>query len=112
SGGQLHIDRIRVPWLGTPAYAPIARVPLARASGPDFERFSWFSDGWVARTPQDPTVIGDARYSLHTDAYEPVWGIRLNPTEWVDRTRARDVDVRGMWEEIRGRDGAFRAIGR
>lgn len=108
--GVVHIDRLRVPWTGERTYAPVVAVPLARGAGRDFERFSWFSDGWVARAPSDPTVIGDARYSLRSDAWEPVWGIRENPTRWVDRTRVRDVNVRGLWEEIRGRDRAYRKM--
>lgn len=113
TGGSLRIDRIRVPWLGEAAYAPVTKVP--RVTGVhhrDFDRFAWFADGWVARAPGDPSVIGDARYSLRSDAYEPVWGIRIQRrgTEWVDRTRGRDVSAAGLWNEIRGRDAALRPL--
>ncbi|HEY0140439.1 MAG TPA: metal-dependent hydrolase [Thermoanaerobaculia bacterium] len=108
--GLLYIDRIRVPWLGAPTYAPVTSVPLVRADDADYHRFAWFSDGWTARAPSDPTVIGDARYSLRSDQYDPVWGIRLAPTQWVDRTRDRKVDVGALWDEIRGRDPAYRPI--
>lgn len=110
TGGTLHIDRIRVPWFGGATYAAVTAVPLVSGSGRDFERFAWFSDGWVARAPDDPTIIGDARYSLRADAYDPVWGIRLAPTEWVNRTRQREVALAPLWAEIRGRDPAFRPL--
>ena len=57
----------------------------------DFARFERFADGWVARAPGEPGVIGDARYSSADERFEPVWGIRFTPgsadvpIEWVDR---------------------------
>ncbi|HET8772740.1 MAG TPA: metal-dependent hydrolase [Thermoanaerobaculia bacterium] len=119
SDGRLHIDRIRVPWLGRTTYAAVDAVPLATVASArgdarlrrDFERFAWFSGGWTARSPSDATVIGDARYSLHTGRYEPVWGIRFRPgsdppLEWVDRTRERKPEAAQLWNEIRGRGPA------
>jgi inner membrane protein len=87
SGGTLHMDRIRVPWFGAAEVIAIATVPAVRET-PE-RRFAWFTNGWMATDPTDPTVTGDARYSMHVDRYVPVWGIRLNPTEWVDRSRQR-----------------------
>jgi inner membrane protein len=97
SSGTLHMDRIRVPWPGestvvsgpaVPRVSPHGATPRMRS---DFARFAWFSDGWVAADPADPTLLGDARYSIHSDRYRPVWGIRLHPdrTEWVSRTTER-----------------------
>ncbi|HYI12055.1 MAG TPA: metal-dependent hydrolase [Thermoanaerobaculia bacterium] len=118
TGNTLHLDRLRIPWRGTPTHAPIATLPLVPAGNDphrDLHRFAWFSDHWLARDPADPTVIGDARYSLHTDHYEPVWGIRLDPgahppTEWVDRSRQRRAGMRQLWGEIRGEDAAYRPL--
>jgi inner membrane protein len=87
SGGTLRMDRIRVPWFGPPEVSAIAAVPAIRDT-PE-KRFAWFTNGWMATDPTDPSVIGDARYSMHADRYVPVWGIRLHPTEWVDRSRRR-----------------------
>ncbi|HEV7765224.1 MAG TPA: metal-dependent hydrolase [Thermoanaerobaculia bacterium] len=113
SKGMLRIDRIRVPWLGDATYTVTDTVPLATsdAGQPDFERFAWFSNGWVARSSNDHTIIGDARYSLRTDRYDPVWGIRIHPEsnppiEWVDRSRKREPEVAQLWNEILGRDPA------
>lgn len=121
--GALRIDRIRVPWFGDATYATVTTLPVASLDTEprdtrtlrDLARFAWFSDGWIARPPADPSVIGDARYSMRGDRYEPVWGIRFRagadpPTEWVNRTRDRDVDVRSLWTEVSGGDLAFRKV--
>jgi inner membrane protein len=123
TNGALRIDRIRTPWLGGATYAPVTTVPRVTREVAwsdsrllrDFDRFTWFSDGWLARAPSDPTVIGDARYSLRNDRYEPVWGIRFRPgadppVEWVNRTRDRDAGVAALWAEISGRSGTFRPL--
>lgn len=97
SGGTLRLDRIRVPWFGAGSATPVTTVPHitaieANARGQrDFARLAWFSNGWIAASPTDPTLLGDARYSLRSDGYEPVWGIRFagGRTEWVDRSRQR-----------------------
>jgi inner membrane protein len=126
TGGQLRIDRLRVPWTGRAAWAETDTVPLAELDEHqdaherdrmrrDFERFAWFSDGWIARDPADATVIGDARYSLRADRYEPVWGIRFHPggeppVEWVDRSRGRDAGASTLWREITGRSEALKPL--
>jgi hypothetical protein len=117
TGNRLRIDRIRVPWPGQAMYASTGSVPLASAGEVrgdarmlrDFARFAWFSDGWVARAPADPSILGDARYSLRADRYDPVWGIRFRAegsptTEWINRTRERDVGMAQLWTEITGKN--------
>jgi inner membrane protein len=123
TGGALRIDRIRTPWFREAAYSPVTTVPRVTREVAwsdakmlrDFDRFAWFSDGWLARAPADPTVIGDARYSLRNDRYDPVWGIRFRPgadppIEWVNRTRNRDIGVAELWDEISGRSRTFRPL--
>ncbi len=125
AGDSLFADRIRIPWVGTPQWTQGSSVALAKALPPhaqtdprvrrDFERFRRFSAGWVARDPADSTVFGDARYSLRTEAFEPIWGVRFHPgesvpTEWVDRTRDRSLPLRTLWAEIRGTDPAYRPV--
>lgn len=129
AGDSLHADRIRVPWAGEPRWTAGASValvregdlaPRARADARvrrDFRRFRWFSDGWVARAPDDPGVIGDARYSLRTDAFDPVWGVRFHPgrpvpTEWVNRTRDRSLRLGDLWREIAGADPEYHPVPR
>lgn len=83
---------------------------------PVFVRFAHFSDGWMARSPSEPALIGDARYSLDASAFEPIWGIRYNeatasvPVEWVSRTRNRRLGLGDLWSEIKGRHPAYRPI--
>lgn len=129
SGDTLHVDRIRVPWFGEPRFSPGTSVVAVGEDGlapaersvprvvRDFRRFRWFSDGWLARDADDPTVIGDVRYSMRTDAFDPIWGIRFHPqraipTEWVNRSRSRTVDLADLWAEISGKAPAYRSVPR
>ncbi|HVQ77767.1 MAG TPA: metal-dependent hydrolase [Candidatus Binatia bacterium] len=126
-GDTLRLDRIRVPWFGPPTWAPTTAVPaIAETQLPsavqadplalrDFRRFRWFSGGWVAPAPEDPALLGDARYSLAPGRYAPIWAIRLRPgqrppVEWVDRTRDRSLEFTPLWQEITGRHPDLRPL--
>ena len=84
----------------------------------DFRRFRYFSAGWVAPATADPSVLGDARYSLRPDGYEPIWGIRLHPgaqppslpVEWVDHTARNRVPVSLLWQELTGAAPGYMAL--
>ncbi len=126
--GHIYSDRLRVRWLGTVTVREGNSLPLvtrrdlspaeAARNGPlrSFERFAHFSDGWIARAPGDPTVIGDMRYSLSGRAFDPIWGIRFTapgaPTEveWVNRTRDRRISFAELWAEITGANPEYRAL--
>jgi inner membrane protein len=127
SGGAIHQDRLRIVGGGAPLWKDGGTMQLLRAEDlpdelrgnarvrRDFERFSHFSAGWVARADDDPAVIGDARYSLRTDRYEPIWGVRFHPaatipTEWVDRTRRNRIPLSELWAEIAGRAPGYRSL--
>lgn len=124
AGDSLYADRLRVPFFGKPEWQPgaaVAAVDLQDLAPEfrndprireDFGRFRWFSNGWLARAPDDRAVIGDARYSLRTDSFQPIWGVRFHPgkdppIEWVDRTRNRELSLSDLWDEITGA-AAFR----
>jgi inner membrane protein len=126
-GDTIHVDRVRVPWWGGPKWAPgfsVERLreedlPHAERADPrvirDFRRFAWFSDGWVARPPHLEDVVGDARYSLGNEAFDPIWGVRFSPGEqpptvWIDRTRERRLGVGALWREVTGRDPSYRSL--
>jgi len=123
----LYMDRLRVPWFGAPAWREgTTAEPLREEELPpavrhdsrlarDFRRFRRFSNGWVARAPDSPDVVADARYSMSTARFEPVWGVRLTPgrnpaVEWVDGTRTRRIDVRELWAELAGIDPKYRPM--
>lgn len=127
SGETLYVDRIRVPWLGEPRFSPGTSVPFLEESGldsseasngrivRDFRRFQWFSNGWLARDGTDRSVIGDVRYSMRTDAFEAIWGVRFHPeraipTEWVNLSRKRTIKPSALWNEITGTAPGYRAI--
>jgi len=122
--GKIHADRVRVglagdatvragwalPKVGVDDLTPAERARDDRRS---FARFSWFSEGWIARSPENATVLGDMRYSLSTEAFDPIWGIRFTPSgevaevAWVNRSRDRRVSPAELWEELQGRDARF-----
>lgn len=125
--GRIHSDRIRVGWFSAPVvregwslpivrHADLSAAEAARNGLRSFERFAWFSEQWVARSPADATLLGDMRYSLSSEAFDPIWGIRFTtpnaPTAvtWVNRTRDRDLGIQPLWEEISGRDSRFKAL--
>lgn len=125
--GRIYSDRIRVGWTAEAQVREGWSLPRVRAndlaeaerqrdSRDSFARFAWFSDDWVARSPKDPGMLADMRYSLSTEAFDPIWGIRYRPAneavalEWVNRSRDRQVNGRELWDEIRGRDSRFRSL--
>ena len=126
--GRIYSDRLRVPWLGPVTVREGSSLPLvargdlspaeAARDGKfrSFERFTHFSDGWVARAPSDPAVIGDMRYSLSAKAFDPIWGIRFTApeatteVEWVNRSRERRIPAGELWAEITGANQAYREL--
>ncbi|MEX2401483.1 MAG: metal-dependent hydrolase [Rhodothermales bacterium] len=125
--GHLYADRIRVAPVHSPTWAPGSSVEALTAAEfaterhvsdrvlHDFERFSWFSNGWTARSPVDSTFIGDARYSLKMERFDPIWGVRFDPggsppTEWVNRTDAREMRLDALWSEITGLGAGYRPM--
>lgn len=129
SGTMIYADRIRVSWLGEVHWTPgshvtqvtVADLPEAVSGNPrarrDFERFSWFAGDWVAHHPDDTSVYGDVRYSLQTNAFDPIWGIRLHPgrdvpVQWISRTRDRELRLADLWSEILGRSADYQPLGK
>lgn len=116
AGGAMHADAVRVAPLGGASVVPgeslalVAEPPLSGGEEPalsvriarDFARFQWFADGLCGVDPGDATVIADMRYSLRTEGFEPLWGVRFHrdgrevPVEWVPRR----MDARDGWGEF------------
>jgi inner membrane protein len=128
SNGRIYSDRIRVGWFSRGSVREGASLPLMTSTQLNeaeregnrvhraFDRFAWFSGGWLARAPGDESVIGDMRYSRSTEAFDPVWGIRLSnihgrpAVEWVSRERDRRLNLHQLWAEISGEDSRFRPV--
>ncbi len=125
--GKIFADRVRIGLAGDASVRPgwalahvregdLTATERARNQRRSFARFDWFAESWVARSPADATVLGDMRYSMSTEAFDPVWGIRFTaPGEtaevaWVNRSRERKISPRELWEELRGRDPRFRPV--
>lgn len=45
----------------------------------DIERFRWFSNGYIARDPDNALRIIDVRYSMIPNEVRALWGIELSP---------------------------------
>ncbi|HEY1172871.1 MAG TPA: metal-dependent hydrolase [Verrucomicrobiae bacterium] len=126
--GQLYSDRIRVGWFSGATVKEGTHLPLVTVKelteaestrdgkAKAFERFTWFSEGWVARSPVDATVLGDMRYSLSTEAFDPIWGIQYTAADeaiavkWVNRSRDRKIDRQKFWAEIAGKAEGYEKI--
>ena len=119
AGGALWADAVRVAPFGRTAFVPGESVlhvvaPTAPAgvdperAARDFARFAWFADGLVARHRGEPTVLADMRYSLRTEGFEPLWGIRFLPSpapprvEWVELMLERRDGFGELWSLLRG----------
>jgi inner membrane protein len=126
-GRRIFSDRIRVGWFSSATVREGWSVPLlrvnelsaaesARNRHRSFERFAWFSDHWVARSPADATLLADMRYSLSAEAFDPIWGIRFNPPDaanevaWINRARDRQIKPGDLWREITGADPRFKPL--
>lgn len=93
SGGVYHIDAVRIAPSGAVHIYPgntarafdlsrdlpglVADSVLHR----DIRRFDFFSDGYLALHPEDPTLLGDVRYAMLPTSIRPLWGIRLNVSQ-------------------------------
>ena len=87
--GQFHVDAIRmfvetgvypgeaIRKLDTQKDFPWLEAGSVQAN--DINRFSWFSDGYLAVHPQYPNRIIDVRYSLLPNRIDGLWMIELDP---------------------------------
>lgn len=75
----------------------------------DLVRFTDFSDGYVALSPNDPTQVIDIRYSFVPNKVAALWSIQLDPTANTEthvryRTDRRDARMRlgELWSMLIG----------
>jgi inner membrane protein len=101
--GPLAVTRI---FVGESAalFDPARDMPWAPPGSParlQVDRFGKLSDGYLARHPHRPGLIGDARYAMLPTSVEPLWGIAFE-AERPD-ARAEIVTDRTLTPEIRSR---------
>ena len=88
-GNDYFIDAARVGFSAPVLYTggsirriqPIDLVPplnVNSVQAADLVRFARVSDGFLARHPAVPSVIGDVRYSMLPNSTEPLWGIEVH----------------------------------
>jgi inner membrane protein len=121
--GVMVVDALRVPLIGAPTLRAGGRLDVfdpadeklaERAVDPgrmrrDLARFAWFTDGYWARTPAEPALVGDMRFAGDTAGLDPLWGIVIDPADPVPVRAAegrgeRFLDASALWREIAGRD--------
>lgn len=127
SGTTLYTDRLRILGEDNSLWKQGSRLKLFREDDlsaqaladprirRDFARFSYFSAGWTALADDDASVVGDARYSLRRDGFEPIWGVRFHPgsvaaTEWVDYTARNRIPISELWSEISATAAGYRSV--
>lgn len=119
SSGIYYIDAVRVSVAGDVRYFKGSSVAALNTDdyglnpqsviASDIERFRFFSDGWLAALPDDPTVIGDMRFGLLPNDTHPLWGIRINPLEpdnhaqFINLRTRREGDTQELWNMITGK---------
>ncbi len=120
--GRFWADTIRVPVGGGATYAEGASVTVFRSEGlppgflenpalkEDWEKFLWFSEGFVALSERGD-VVADMRYSSEAGGFKPLWGIVI-PSDlsarhvgWTYFRKNRNEAVRRLWRNLTGAGG-------
>lgn len=105
--GKFHIDAIRLnPFTGSTRIfkgESVAQFTLNEISVEansvlyrDIERFSYFSDRYLARHPQQTNMLIDVRYANLPQLIHPLWGIRINenkPHQHAEYETMRDRSI-------------------
>ena len=117
--GWLYAVAVRPGLFGPDRVSDIGRAPLfdLRRVHPELDpgsrlardvgRFEHFSDGWLARVPEQPRLVGDFRYALLPDQTRSLWAIRVDPgragehADYVTLRSVGDDDLRRFWCMLR-----------
>ena len=75
-GGLVHYPGERIARITAAELGDIA--PPGSVLHDDLQTFHHLSDGYLAWHPQQPEVIGDARYAMLPDRLDPLWGVRVH----------------------------------
>lgn len=109
--GRVYADAVRVG-IGSsrvyPGTSATLYTPDSTDAPPtiqrDVRRFVRFADGVVVRHPEQPDVIGDARFSMLPTTLTPMWGVTVTPSTEPPVQRVTD---RSLSEEGRRQFGAM-----
>lgn len=107
---RFYIDAVRAG-LDTQLYpgASIPRAKIPANASEDVRRFDRFSRGYIASTPEDPTLLGDIRYSVAPNGLAPLWGLRFDPRDPARRVAFEKLEQtsrasrRIWWDMVLGR---------
>lgn len=101
--GKFYVDAVRAGnVISTYSGESIDKLVLSRGfpwlnkssqQAKDIERFREFSDGFLARDPDDASRIIDVRYSMVPNQIKPLWGIELSAEASAD-SHAKYVTLR------------------
>ncbi|HSC86608.1 MAG TPA: metal-dependent hydrolase [Polyangiaceae bacterium] len=102
SDGRYYVDQVRVPFIGKNCMTSgvaLPNSPNPHARGPVAGRahrvVRWLANGWVARDPGDPSVLGDLRNSFLPFGATPLFGARIDEeadtVEWIDNRARRSL---------------------
>ena len=67
----------------------------------DVERFRWFSNGYLARDPDNPNRITDIRYSFLPNQIAGLWSIQLSPQARPDTHVSYEVSRDGGAQNLK-----------
>jgi inner membrane protein len=106
----IHVDAVRVGLMAeTRHYAGTSGelvdpalahwLPRGSTARRDLERFAYFSEDLLARHPEEPHRVGDARYAMLPNSLRPIWSIRLDPQRPEEHVEL--VVDRGMTPALR-----------
>jgi inner membrane protein len=59
----------------------LGAIPADSVLGQDIRRFQRFTNDYLARDPATPTLITDVRYANLPTQVEPLWAIRIDPSQ-------------------------------
>jgi inner membrane protein len=119
--GRFYVDAVRAGFFNAPRTyvgGSVARFSADELAGlqpdsvlaRDIERFTWFSQGFVARHPDRPDILGDVRYAMLPNDLVPLWGIEMDlaqqdrHVEFITFRRTDRATRQAFWAMLWGDD--------
>jgi inner membrane protein len=100
SGGWIFADGIRVLPLAEARVKAGSSLERAALDDGEVRKFADFADGFVASVPDAPGAIGDMRYTISPDGFDPVWGVEESAPSWEWRMFPRRRLAERIWREL------------